>query len=1219
MSAALDLAANSPSWRRQVSLRAEHATTGDRAAALAWSLAEIEDLLAAAACFDPDTGAPVGRPMSAVLADLRSGLAACSPTIPRDTMVRAALLAAEPLAQVAASPRTRLQRQHAMERPERVRAMDARSMAWLARQPGLDARSKLGACRKLLAVVREESAEVPANRFVRRLAAELEAHLDAVLAPVGTDDEIDDRARVLRALRTLCRLDREGSPLADVRVAVAPVPDNVLLGDRRYALLWRVWQALRTLDDAAYAMWRNAASWLGAAVAWAVVAGLSAREDAVVEERWVTFDVERPGTGSEGARVRLRTRDDLRCVTVRADREGIAIDEVRWSGVGLMQRRPALDWSLRCEYDAVSPVVPGAGHAAVLELGTERLLFHVSRGGLREIAGRVIEALQLPAPQGSVRQGAPGVADGWHCAGIDLAGPRARVSVGGAVHSGPLLLARCTTRDGHAAWVAGEAVARWAPSERGEAWSAVDLWRAAVEPGLGAAEAPAIAALAGIPHDVLGAAASGARVAVAMPDGLDELSLATLRASLSGAFAHGTCWVWRSVAAALGWRDEGGCPVAPGEALVVIDLAMPRFGGAVLVAREDGTPDRWYWERPLATPASQWSEAHDACTAVAESIQVGNPSVAAHAAELAVAYGVGEQSGGDGCVVPTEAEHYLTSMDPADAARRIVLRAVAWAENFQRSGALRRAQRAGDGGTVHVLVVGAPTGDNTAHLVASALRDGVGWCRSSVHVPRAAGGVVARGAEVAVERLAQRLPAWVDILPRLCLEVTTRGGRREIEVFPRRAVRAGEDVPYRVSERMRIPAGLQALKLPLLRDDDGRSVAVMDARIEDPSFPLARDVEVRIDVRFSRADDRFHVTLRPVGAAPFSSLEVRWARHTEEVAREQTILDEPPAWPAVVPFAELAGEVFEKFERAAALLEEHAAPLEAKRLKPRIHRARSSVTERDRLVADLGRLAEALQVLEDAVGRLFAPGRRVDDAPPKLRARVGELVATLDVLVTKASWSDEKTTELRGAGGRVVAAAARVMSRLRGAATEAFVQWVLNVDAGPLVAQRWHLLGRVLADGRSPARARAIASLAETLQTSGGPRTEHVGALATALWADEGFVTAAAPHLDAWLQGVTLALDAIEKKGSKEGLFDECAAALLGLLRLRATPHGGPLSAYREEVRALGARIARIDRLPGPRARPRLRVSGDRALADVTASALRGETVARIEMIEEER
>jgi hypothetical protein len=1215
MSALPQFATSPCTWREEVVLRAGHATRDDAPAALAWSLAELEDLLAATARVDPDTGAPTGRLLSQVLTDLRAGLAAESPTIPRDALVRTALHAAEPLEEVVAAPRTRLQRHHTLERPDRARTLDARSMAWLARQPGRDARSKLGASRKLLAVVREASAEVPANRFVRRLAAELGARLDTVFAHVPADVTLDDNARVLRGLQALCRLDRPDSPLAGVRPAVAPVPDNVLLGDRRYARLWRAWEALRTLDDAVNARWRSGETWLAAAVAWSVIARLSALEGAQVEERWVTFAPRAPGPGAEGARVYLRIPGGVLQVTVRTDAEEVAVEAVGWTGVTRLQRQAARTWSYACAFDTTASVVPGQGHPAVLVEGTERHTFSASRRGLPTIADRVILALELPflpvRPEPAPAQAAP-----CHLVGIDLAGPRLRVSRDGAAHQGSLLFARDTACDGHQTWVVGDAAARWATREAGEAWSAADLWRRAIAQGINATEGPALAAIADLAQREMGAPGPRAQVAVAVPDGLDELSLATLRSALSGAFSHTPRWVWRSVAAAVAWREEGPCPVAPGASVVVLDLAMPRFGGAVLIAREEGDADGWYWERPLPMLAVHWDAQHDADAAIAASLQATDPGLSAEVASRAAAFDVGPAEAHDVRLVPTEAQLFLGGVDAADAVQRIAQRAVAWARDFERREGLARARKAGTGDTVHVLVVGAPLGDETARVVADALRDAVAWCRSSVHVPNAPGSAVARGASATLRRLAQRRPVWVDILPQLSLEVTLKGSRRTLEIFPRKAVRAGEDVPHRVPERMRIPAGVRGLKLPLRRDDDGRTGVDLDARIDDPSFPLKHDVEVRIDVRFRRVDERFHVTLRPEGPAPFSALEVAWERHGAEDTRRE-IVDAPPAWPEAVAFAALAEEVSGGFARAALGLQARAPEMEAKRLKPRIHAARNDPKKRDALVAELEDLSKALRAVDDAAQQLLAPGRRVADAPPTLRSRLEVVAPLLDGLITKPPCDGESSTELRKAGGTVVTAAARAMSRLRGAATEGFVAKVLDDARGPLAAPRWHLLGRCLADGRSPVRTRAIARLADEFQGPDGPRDEHLWALATALWSDEDFVFAAAPHRDAWMQGITKTLDVIEAGSSRREALDECAAVLLGLLRLRGTPHGAPLSANELSVRALGDRLARIDRNLETRRRPRLRVTGDRALADVTASALRGEAVARIEMMEE--
>jgi len=1191
---------------------------------LAWSLDELEDLLSTASSYDPETGAPMPVKVSQFVAGFARALHGDVPIVPRDALFRVAELASAPLEEVLDDPRHRLQRSHQTLRPERVRNVDARSMAWLARQPGHDIRQKLSSSRRMLAVVRHPTADVPANRFVRRFALDLASCLDRVLASAGMDFEDDARRRQLWMLRERCRLDREGAPLADVRAAVAPTPDNVLLGDRRYARLWRAWRVLGALDDITAARWRTADAWLSSTVAWAIVAELARAPNATLEDRWIALQENDPGPDERGVRVRIRDDGGVRVFSIRAVHGGLEIDVERWRGDRRLSMEDEPPVVIGCGFQAVGAEFDGPGHPATLDLPSGPLTFQVRRHVLADVAGRVVRSLGVMDSDRPVAETTAVDSVPWVRSGIDFAGPCVHIVRDGAPLPTWVALARSTSRDDAEAWVAGESAVRWDDRERGSEWSAIDLWRAAASVGLGTGEVGSLQALAESARERLGEARASAEVAVAVPDGLDEASLATLRSAIGPAVAGRPWWIWRSAAAVIGWRARGAPSLAEGDAVVVLDLAMPGFGGATLIARRTGNGgDDWFFERPLPGAFRDVGEEDDPGAILAQAISASQTSdgtaTPSGVIDVAVSRGLSHWSAnGEWLSGGQDGGRWNVTADPAAAVALLGQRAVAWARRFEQGTALVRARERSSIHRLHLLIVGSPFGSSEGEAVAAALTESVQWCRGVVAAPDAVGDLVARGADEFLARRALGLPTWVDLLPQLSLEVLSRGAVKKIVVFPRKSVRAGESVTYRVKESFQIPRGRRSIVLPLLRDDDGRRIEDTNAVIEHPSFPLERAVEVRAEVHFRHAEDGFRIVLTPTDTAPFPSLDVHWARRDTAPQVDASVIDEPPAWPRVPGWNEVPDELIRSLEEAILHTGNAGETVSSNQVPVRLNAAKKGEPARSKLVQDLQALAATLRRVGSEASVLFVSGRSAMTLPPSL-------ARSLPLLEELARGNRQllscTLTEVQKAARDVAAAATNAVSRFRATASDAFVRWGLD-PANPLSeGDRWRSLARTMGDGAAGARAQAREALTDRLRGPTPPGVDLLWVASTALWGDPGFVFSVGPAVETWWQAIELALEGIEgdtRPGPAGARFDECLAILVGLLRLRGSEHGTAVSARNERVVAMADRIDRLGRsLPAGR-KPRLRLEGGQALWEATANLLRGQSVARIEMIADE-
>jgi len=91
---------------------------------------------------DPRTGAPLPRPLTEILRDIRSVTASGSRPFPHDCLLHAAEFSSDSLDHLLGRYRTRIVRSHEQLPFHQLREVDNRSMAWLARQSGRNIREK---------------------------------------------------------------------------------------------------------------------------------------------------------------------------------------------------------------------------------------------------------------------------------------------------------------------------------------------------------------------------------------------------------------------------------------------------------------------------------------------------------------------------------------------------------------------------------------------------------------------------------------------------------------------------------------------------------------------------------------------------------------------------------------------------------------------------------------------------------------------------------------------------------------------------------------------------------------------------------------------------------------------------------------------------------------------------------------------------------------------
>jgi hypothetical protein len=154
----------------------------------------------------------------------------------------AAEVAVPALAEVEKQPNRRLKRERKLVPLESLRAQDARCLMWLARRPGRTLNEQLTKHRQLLGVVRELSACLTENRVAHSTAVLLEKVIRN--APLDVPDKL--RSMQLSTLREFLRF----AAREDILLLRGEVrPNNALLRDRKYRRIWLAYGWLCSIED----------------------------------------------------------------------------------------------------------------------------------------------------------------------------------------------------------------------------------------------------------------------------------------------------------------------------------------------------------------------------------------------------------------------------------------------------------------------------------------------------------------------------------------------------------------------------------------------------------------------------------------------------------------------------------------------------------------------------------------------------------------------------------------------------------------------------------------------------------------------------------------------------------------------------------------------------------------------------------------------------------
>ncbi len=884
----------------------------------------VQHVINHAMTVDARTGESGLRPLSDALRDLYRAVNSGIRPMPLDQFQRIVDLSMGPLKNILGNPREMIRRDHVMVPMHALRDMDERSMEWLSYQPGRNLREKIGRRQRALGVVRSPSADTHENRIARRLLDSVARHVRVRIqfsdsfdaySESTSDVEAGERREPglhgadIERFDRLARRDLMGSPLDGVRPALRDEANNTLLADANYSRIWRAWRMFRDLEEHESRLWEQVEERALHALFWSYVARLAEHpafklSDTICKVRGV--ELVEVGRGAEalprvvffvgeGARSEsLSGYGVLRVVELSLDSDGILIRQSELGRHGFQRPQLATQRLWKATF-GVSPNSSQRGMPLRLEAtkGMKKrrptVDSYADLSGFKDIVDSMFSDLtwQFKLDRDGLREDEVR-GERQSAVGIDFA--RAR----------PV----CVTEDGERSCGVMTYATRFEFGIESDALDELDaLWLGGgIEQGFGYGReglshigAMGFLEAGGVREDDDRLALSyfsralavdlnlavGGRVAYAVPDGVEDISLSPLRTEMRGGLGNALP-IWRSIAGLFSWqyRLDGfaAAQIKEEDTVLVFDFDGPGLTVTPFVAKYDkglaqkkGESGGITWERlpplPSDAHAAQLSWRAIQSYYGRETLKMAMPGLEESAREALVEElrvgGVFESViYGKGDVWCRVADGWLFLMyDEALLATACDV----WAGAFKKE---QEFWRAGDSplmelvedrravsrsGKVLLLAVGHLTRlPGLAATIEEGLRGSIRSSKSSVDtIICAPDDGVAGGAKVFLDLLAAGLPTWKERLPELYTHITSAGAYDEFCLVKGTGIEPvlGKKVTIRLDETLELPAGKIAYRFPLASGRQRRLLG-HELVLNSPAFPLNASARVRISIEY---------------------------------------------------------------------------------------------------------------------------------------------------------------------------------------------------------------------------------------------------------------------------------------------------------------------------------------------------------------------------------
>lgn len=620
-----------------------------------WATVQLMNhLFATISCYDPLTGQTTPQSLHQTLSSLANLLNKAGRPFPEDSVYRTAEFCKEPLENILQAPRKRLLRQHLLLPLYKIREMDTHCMAYLAKQPGRNAKEKIALKERALGVQREISADTLENQVVKRLLSDLRPLLLQRIDFARHYDSANgnhSKIHLLEKIYALCTDGLKSSVLQDVSPSTILKPNNVLLSDRSYNKIWRAMQWCHKYREEVVHLWASGPERLVISAFWILVARIWNRINILLEDN---ICLSHPGFLGETFGLTLLQKNNNRTswqndttpyldFVVPGDHGALLISMAVQEGkilieVGNLEREYSPGWQL-WKYGTHDPIqyeinvyfdvseqrevnryFPWKGSIVRNHKNPAIIIKdYADLEGFSHFADQVWEHIFRDMRRDLLMNRQPlrvfqEEYTNSLLVGLDLSGAYARfVSHQQCSRSAiPLYAIPYNLPDNTADWLVGRQATLLINQEH---WPNIIAMSSILEEkeqgeenlcstGLQQITESLNQQLNLLPHSQL---------AVAIPDTLDELGFQWARSALIP-ICDKLYFLWRSVAGALGWQTTSEFQTASiqsGDVLVVMDAEAPVWTTTCLLARYDrrldDTPAKGiYWERkPSLLPLSE--------------------------------------------------------------------------------------------------------------------------------------------------------------------------------------------------------------------------------------------------------------------------------------------------------------------------------------------------------------------------------------------------------------------------------------------------------------------------------------------------------------------------------------------------------------------------------------------------------------------------------------